>query len=147
MPDTIWQTLTDELVGLGYKVFTNLFGNAQGARTAPFAGAWPIRVNLRTALPLVERAGRFISMSNGISATLIGCGVRAQHELFLLLPPEGETLRITDIPVKDPVVVQSQRFVGFVEGPFREFAIRPGDDNAELIKAVARGDLSRAVSW
>jgi hypothetical protein len=39
------------------------------------------------------------------------------------------------------------RFVGFSEGPFREYAIRPGDDNADLIKAVARGDPSRAVTW
>jgi hypothetical protein len=147
LPADIWQALADELNGLGYKVFTNLAGTHQGPRSAPLAGTSAIQVTVRLAQPLVELAGRFISMSNGMSAMLLGSGVQAQHDLFLHLPTDGETFRIADIPVADPVVVQSQRYVGFAEGPFREYAIRPGDDNAELIKAVARGDIGRAVTW
>jgi hypothetical protein len=147
LPTDIWQALADELNSLGYKVFTNLAGTQHGPRAGPLMGTWPIQVTVRLAVPLVELAGRFISMSNGMSAMLLGCGVQARHELFLHLPPQGETFRITNLPVSDPVVVQSQRFVGFADGPFREYAIRPGDDNADLIKAVARGDLTRAVTW
>jgi hypothetical protein len=147
LPADIWQALADELASQGYKVFTNLAGDSRGPRTVPLERTSPIRVTVRLAWPLVELAGRFISMSNGMSAMLLGSGVKAQHDLFLHLPPRGETFRITDIPVADPLVVQSMRFVGFSEGPFREYAIRPGDDNADLIKAVARGDPSRAVTW
>jgi hypothetical protein len=86
-------------------------------------------------------------MSNGMSALLVACGVQAQHELLILLPPEGETVSITDLPPVNAFTSQSMRFAALGEGPWREFAVRPGDDNSELIKAVARGDLSRAIEW
>jgi len=147
LPDAFWQALADELRRLGYKVFTNLVGNNAGPRAAPLEGTSPIQMTVRLAVPLVELAGRFVSMSNGMSALLVACGVQAQHELLILLPPEGETVSITDLPPVNAFTSQSMRFAALGEGPWREFAVRPGDDNSELIKAIARGDLSRAIEW
>jgi hypothetical protein len=147
LPEAFWQAMADELGQLDYKVFTNLVGNNAGPRAAPLEGTSPIHVTVRLAMPLMELAGRFVSMSNGLACMMNACGVRAQHEVLILLPPEGDTVSITDLPPTNAFTAQSMRFAGFSEGPFREFAVRPGDDNGELIKAIARGDLSRAVVW
>ena len=147
LPDAFWQALADELGRLGYKVFTNLFGTQAAARAAPLEGTSPIQVTLRLAAPLAELAGRFVSMSNGISFTLIAMGVQAQHELLILLPPEGEDLSVANLPPSNAFTSQSMRFAGSSEGPWREFAVRQGEIDHELIKAIARGDLSRAVTW
>lgn len=147
LPDSFWQALAGELGRLGYKVFTNMVGNNAGPRTAPLDGTSPVHLTVRLAIPLMELVGRFISMSNGMSALLIACGVKAQHELLILLPPEGDAVSFTGLAPANAFTSQSMRFAALGEGPFREFAVRPGDDNAELIKAIARGDLSRAIQW
>jgi len=147
LPDAFWQALADELVVLGYKVFTNMVGNNAGARPAPLQGTFPIQVSVRLAAPLAELAGRFISMSNGISCTLNAMGVQAQHEILILTPPEGDDISIADREPAHAFTSQCMRFAGLSEGPFREFAIRQGEIDMEMIKAVARGDLSRAIGW
>jgi hypothetical protein len=147
LPTAFWQSLADELRALGYKVFTNLAGNQQGPRTEPLAGTCGIGMTIRNAVPLVEMAGRFISMSNGMAAMLVGVGAKAEHSLLLQLPPAGEILQITGIPVPDPLVVQTQRYVGFSDGPFNEYAIRPDEDYAAIVKDVARNAPASAVTW
>ena len=144
LPMQVWDDLAAELRKLGKKVFTNMAGNRFGARTEPVAGTHPIQVDLRLAIPLVELAGRFVAMSNGLSSMLTGCKVRAEHTYLILKPLPDEPMYVNEHLLKNPVLIQSQEIIGFGDGPWHEYVIEAGTDYSQVIRDAAANNLDAA---
>ena len=100
-PGPIWQDIADALGRQGWMVFTNMAGNRFGRRVAPFTGTRPIDITVRSAVPLVERAGRYVSMANGMQLMLLGSCPSAVHTYLIHDASPGEIWGGLGYPVSD----------------------------------------------
>ena len=140
LPDRVWERLVAALNRRNVKVFVNMHGNWNGERIQTLKGAHPIQINLRNAVPLVEAAGRFITMANGMQTYLIGSNVKAQHSFLLHDWGPGVDLGRLGYEVKDPMAVQTFTAVGVGGNTFCEYVL-PGDGGSDaLIEAIADND-------
>ena len=146
IPDDVWTRLAHALEGKGWKVFTNLAGNAKGGRQSPLPGTHPIRVTLGNAIPLVERAGRYISMANGMQVMLLGSGVKAQHTFLMHDAPLGQTWGSLGYPIKD-MLMQSSECAGIAEGPFNEYMVNPSTLTDDDVQRIAENDPSAIAQF
>jgi hypothetical protein len=145
LPDSFWNALTAELIASGKTVFTNLAGNTAASRTQPFVGSRPIHMTVRTGVPLVELAGRFIGMANGFQAMLMGSHARTEHTVLIHDFPAGQRLPGPGFPIKDPIAWQSFQYCGFCEGEFNEFAVSPEKVTPQLIRDIATNNRQAMV--
>jgi hypothetical protein len=136
LPDSIWERIALGLKANGKTVFTNVIGNSKGKRPGPIASTRAIEINLHNAVPLVEYAGRYVTMANGMQGYLMGSRVRAQHTFLLSDWGADQPLHNMGYTVKDPLAVQSARYYGFSEGPFLEYAIDAKDADDTIIDAA-----------
>ena len=141
LPDTVWAALAHALSSKGWKVFTNLAGNSTGGRSEPLRGTHPIAVTVKNAIPLVERAGRYISMANGMQVMLLGSGVKAQHTFLIHDAPLGEKWGSLGYPISD-MLMQSSECAGVAPGPFFEYMVNPSTFTHEDIQKIADNDPS-----
>lgn len=145
LPDSFWAALTRELVALGKTVFTNMAGNAAGLRREPFPGSRPINMTIRSSIPLVERAGRLISMANGLQSLILGSRVRAECSVIIHDFAKGTRLPGPGFTIKDPIAWQSFKYAGFCDGTFDEFAVSPDQITPKLVHDIARNAPSAMV--
>jgi len=136
-PDFFWENLIIELNSQGKKVFTNMSGNSNGPRLIPFKGSHPITVTIQLGIPMVEIAGRFITMANGFAAMLLGSSVRADHTVLINDFPAAGRFPGPGFPVKDPVAWQSASMNGFRDGDFNEFVINIANIPHGLVHDIA----------
>ena len=113
-------------------------GNRHGPRSSPLPGTHGVSVTLANVIPLVERAGRFVSMSNGMSSMLTGSGARTRHAYVIQVPAPGTKVVINGIHVRQPVIVQTQAVIGLAKGPFNEFMVESLGPWDQPIGDVAR---------
>ena len=143
LPDAFWQDLADALMREGRKVFTNMAGNNLGRRAAPLPGTHPILCDLTNVIPLVETAGRAISMNNGLSAMLVGLGIDATLTNLIRVPAPGQDHKVGSIQVKHPIAVQTHRHLGAARGPLQEYVVDLAvSDHRDLIEGIARQDAA-----
>ncbi len=140
LPDAVWTELAAELRRMGRKVFTNLAGNVAGRRAQPLAGTQPISVSIRTAIPVVEYAGRFISMSNGLQAVMMAADIQAEHTILIHDFPVNMKTGGLNYAIRDPIACQTYHYVGFAEGDFFEYVVRPDAATPDLIADIARNN-------
>ena len=138
LPDAFWSQLAERLSAEGLTVFTNMAGNRHGPRTVPLPGTSGVHITLANVIPLVERAGRFVSMSNGMSSMLTGSGARTRHAYVIQVPAPGAEVMINGIHVRQPVIVQTQAVIGLAKGPFNEFKVESLGPWDQPIGDVAR---------
>lgn len=136
LPESFWEDLTTELNIQGKKVFTNMAGSSSGPRVVPFKGSHPISLTVKLGIPLVELAGRFISMSNGFSSMLLSSSVKAEHTILIHDFPAAHRFPGPGFPIRDPVAWQSFAFSGFKDGNFNEFVVNSEKIGKELIQHI-----------
>ena len=139
LPNKFWEDLTVALVRSGKKVFTNMTGTNAGPRTVPFKGSDPINITIKNGIPLVEMAGRFISMANGFQFLLLGSRVRAEHTTILYDFPSSSRLRGSSAKITDSISIQTMKFYGlpWINSSINEFVIRSENISTDFIRDIA----------
>jgi hypothetical protein len=140
---SFWEPLAEELSKSGLKVFTNLAGNRNGRRKEPFKGTSAIVTPLHLAIPLVEIAGRYISGANGLIAILMMAEVRSEGTLLIYNKPYS----LNDYTAKDPVAIQSARYLGFSDLLPNEYLVDPDQVTASLLADIAANNPKTAFVW
>jgi hypothetical protein len=136
VPEPIWQEIANALARQGWRVFTNMAGNRFGRRLDAFTGTTPIEITVRSAVPLVERAGRYVSMANGMQVMLLGSCRTAQHTYLIHDAPPGHKWGGLGYPVSD-MLMQSSYCAGIADGPFNEYIVNERTFSRELADAIA----------
>ena len=137
LPSSVWEKLARAYSNQGLTVFTNLAGNRFGARREPLPGTRPVMVTLENAIPLVELAGRYATMANGMHALLQGSGVRAKHTYLLHDTEKGKIWGKLGYEVHD-MMMQSSYCGGFASPPFFEYLVNEATMTDELAEEIAR---------
>lgn len=145
LPDSFWEPLTRELVASGKMVFTNMAGNVSGPRSAPFPGSRPIHITIPSSIPLVERAGRLISMANGLQSLILGSRARAESTVLINDFAKGTRLPGPGFPIKDPISWQSFKYSGFCDDNVNEFAVSQDRITPQLVSDIARNAPSAMI--
>lgn len=140
LPLEFWEPLVQHLNASGHVVFTNMYGNAAGPRTEPVKGSLPITVPLRLAIPLVERAGRFISTANGMAAMLVGCDVDANYSWITIKRGSVEAIH-----GQLSFISQSIRYSGFLHKSINEYRVDPDADMSEVVADIAADSPRSAI--
>ena len=146
LPTGFWQPLAEKLNQAGYKVFTNLAGDAKGRRVSPFEGTSAITVPLHLAIPLVEIAGRYISGANGIAAMLAGSKVQSQCTYLINRRALGKEYTLNGTLVIDPLVT-SLRYLWVTNEPIREYVVCPDEDMSSIIQDIADDNPASSLPW
>lgn len=137
LPSGVWEKLANAYAKEGLTVLTNMAGNRNGQRTAPLPGTLPIMITLQNAIPMVELAGRYASMANGLQAMLQGSGVDAKHTYLLHDAPKGHIWGKLGYKVDD-MMMQSSFCSGLGEPPFFEYLVNEQTMTDELAREIAR---------
>ena len=143
LPDAVWQKLVDALNRKNQKVFVNMFGGANGgstpkARTNCFTGGHPITVNIRTAIPLIETAGRFISRVNGMAVMLVGSKANFSHSILLLKPSKECQVTSSGAKLGEFAHIQeSLNAAGIDVNSPNEYTVDLDDKTDKLIETIA----------
>lgn len=145
LPDSFWAALTGELAASGKTVFTNMTGNVAGPRREPFPGSRPIHMTIASSIPLVERAGRLISMANGLQSLILGSQAQAECTVIIHDFAKGTRLPGPGFTIKDPIAWQSFKYSGFCDGAFNEFAVSPERITPQFISDIARNAPSAMI--
>jgi hypothetical protein len=136
LPDAFWEKLVAELTNQGNKVFTNMAGSSGMPRTTPFKGSHPISLTIKLGIPLIEQAGRFISMVNGYAAMLLGSEINAEHTVLINDFPAPQNFPGPGFPVTDPIAWQTVASNGFSDSNFNEFVVNPDHISQQLIRDI-----------
>ncbi len=146
LPTEFWQSLTEHLTKAGWKVFTNMFGNAKGMREAPIEGTSAMTVPIHLAIPLVEIAGRYISGVNGISAMMVGCHANSQFTHLITCRAPGKEHSHNGTLITDPVSLYSYKYSWISGGtPVREYVVCPDEDMSSIIQDIADDNPATAL--
>jgi len=136
LPDFFWQILANELLNIGYSVFTNMKGNAKGPRLAPLSGTKAIDVNMNMAIPLVEYAGNFISGNNGFAFMLIASKVNAKCTWLINQRRKGNEYSCNGTIVEDPISYTGLTYTGIEHAGVEEIVVCPDEDIAPAVAQI-----------
>ena len=137
LPSSVWEKLARAYAAEGLTVYTNLAGNRFGQRSEPLPGTRPISITLKNALPLVELAGRYASMANGMQVMLQGSGLSAKHTYLLHDAPPGQAWGNMGYKVDD-MLMQSSYCSGVAKPPFFEYLVNEETMTPDLAREIAR---------
>ena len=147
LPNSIWEELTVALVASGKKVFTNMAGTNAGPRLRPVKGSDPIDITIKLGIPLVELAGRFISMVNGFQFLLLASRVRAEHTVLIHDFPSSSRLPGTSVRIVDPISMQTMQFYGvpWLHSSVNEFVVQSENISLEFIRDIATNTVGASL--
>ena len=137
LPASVWEKLARAYSDLGLTVYTNLAGNRQGQRREPLIGTRPITINLQNAIPLVELAGRYATMANGMQGLLQGSGIKAKHTYLIHDAPKGRIWGNLGYEVDD-MMMQSSHCTGVIAPPYFEYLVNEQTMTVQLAAEIAR---------
>lgn len=135
-----WNDLSLRLDTVGWRVFTNLYGNDKQKRLVPFPGSVGIDPPLDVLLCLAEIAGWAISTLTGTLAIMFMAQIQCKKTVVAWGPKRGEELRFNDnFSLRSAYPFASQRKCDGFDYAAQEIEITGPEDYEKAIKDITGG--------